>query len=1144
MNNRDIFTIDPSTRKLVNQGVATVNDDTSEDALKVLDYELRTFVCSGQYQKGMEHLLETYLKNIDQPQQPAAWISGFYGSGKSHLVKMLRALWVDMPLNNGTSARNIANLPESVADLFKELTTQAKRHGGLHAASGTLGAGASGSVRLALLSIIFKSVGLPEQYPIARFVMRLKKEGILEQVKNVVEAKGYDWTIELDNFHVAEGIPTALVEVKPNLYSSSATCIEALNNQYPSVKDVSSDEMLKAIKEALSQDGKFPLTLIVLDEVQQYIGEDSQRSIEVQELVEACCKNIGGKLLFIGTGQTAVTGTANLKKLEGRFTIRIELSDADVEAVIREVVLAKKPNAIPEIDQAIKKNMGEISRHLSGTNIGHRQDDMAIFSQDYPILPIRRRFWESLLKVLDGTGTESQLRNQLSMVHKVIQTNLDKPIGHVIPADYLFFDSADKLVQTRVLPRKVHEKTKTWINGSENEKLIARACALVFLINKLTASNKELDIKTTVDILADLMVEDLSQGSSTLRNKLPDLLCKCELLMQVGDEYRIQTEESSAWNDEFLSLRSQLANEPHRIEIERDNRIRNKINDLLKKVSLNQGKAKIPREIKPFFDAKPPSDIEKNVSVWVRDGWSGEENSMLIDARQAGNQSATIFVFIPKRSADDLRHHLIAYKAASTTLERRGVPNNPEGSEARAAMETIKRNAEAKVSELLDEAFNYARVFQGGGSEVQGSDLLKALIEAAENALQRLYPQFGTADHAEWEKVYTYAKKGAPDALKAIGYEGSPSNNNVCKAILSYIAAGKKGMEIRNHFESAPYGWSKDAIHGALQVLLVARFIQAREERGQTIDPSSLDRTAIGKTLFKLESATLFTEQRIQIRKLMQKMGIRFQQGEESLVVPNFLAMVTKLADNAGGNAPMPERPDISLLEEIRLAAAGNEQLLAIFNRREELTAAIETWEQQVKKIAERLPAWEKLQGLLKFANGIEVAKNMQLQAETIETQRFLLNDPNPIQPLLKSIEDALRKELDTQHKKYACELDRRLQELEQDVYWKQLPDEKRMAIQLECDMNPISEISLGTHQQLLAALTQYPLSTWKDRLDALPGRFANARALAAQFLAPKTQTVELPRRTLTTAEEVHDWMNKVNELLKNAVAKGPVVVQ
>jgi len=384
MNNRDIYQKDPATRKLVNEGVASVNDEKTSQALAVLRYELETFVCDGQYEKGMSHILETYLKNIDQAQQPAVWVSGFYGSGKSHLVKMLRALWVDTVFEDGATARGIANLPQGITDNFRELSTQAKRHGGLHAASGTLGAGASGSVRLALLRILFKSAGLPEQYPVARFVMWLKHEGIYDQVRSHVEQNGFDWDEELDNFYVAEGLHDALVQAKPKLFSSPASCVETLNNLYPYVQDVSSDDMLKAIRQALTKDGKFPLTLVVLDEVQQYIGEDSQRSIDVQEAVEACSKNIGGKLLFIGTGQTAVTGTSNLKKLEGRFTIRVELSDADVDAVIRQVILAKKPEAKSPIEQIMQTNLGEISRHLAGTTIGHRQDDIPHFPQDYP----------------------------------------------------------------------------------------------------------------------------------------------------------------------------------------------------------------------------------------------------------------------------------------------------------------------------------------------------------------------------------------------------------------------------------------------------------------------------------------------------------------------------------------------------------------------------------------------------------------------------------------------------------------------------------------------------------------------------------------------------------------------------------------
>ncbi|MDD3545423.1 MAG: BREX system P-loop protein BrxC, partial [Kiritimatiellae bacterium] len=881
MNNRDIYQKDPATRKLVNEGVASVNDEKTSQALAVLRYELETFVCDGQYEKGMSHVLETYLKNIDQAQQPAVWVSGFYGSGKSHLVKMLRALWVDTVFEDGATARGIANLPQGITDNFKELSTQAKRHGGLHAASGTLGAGASGSVRLALLRIIFKSAGLPEQYPVARFVMWLKHEGIYDQVRAHVEQNGFDWDEELDNFYVAEGLHDALVQAKPKLFSSPVSCVETLNNLYPYVQDVSSDDMLKAIRQALTKDGKFPLTLVVLDEVQQYIGEDSQRSIDVQEAVEACSKNIGGKLLFIGTGQTAVTGTSNLKKLEGRFTIRVELSDADVDAVIRQVILAKKPEAKTPIEQIMQTNLGEISRHLAGTTIGHQQDDIAFFPQDYPILPVRRRFWENTLRVLDQTGTDSQLRNQLSMIHKVIQTNLNESLGSVVPADYLYFDSADKLLQSRILPRKVHEKTMSWSKGSDDERLMGRACGLVFLINKLASSNNEIGIRATIDTLADLLVESLSRGSSALRSKLPGLLDKCELLMKVGDEYRIQTEESAAWSDEFLSQRSALSNEAHRIEAERDDRIRKKFGEMVRKLSLTQGGSKVTRDIYPVFDAQLPTDADQRICVWVRDGWSIDENSVRADSRQAGNQSPTVFVFIPKRSADDLRHHLIDYKAASATLDKRGVPNTPEGTEARAAMETTKQTAEGKIRELLEEAFSGARVFQGGGNEILGNDLQEMAIEASSNALQRLYPQFHTADHVGWSKVYEKAQKGAPDALKAIGDEGEPAKNPVCKAILGFIAGGKKGADIRTQFESSPYGWSRDAVDGGLQVLLVAGLIRAQDERGQTLDPKELERKTIGKVMFKVESATVTTAQRIQIRKLLQKVGLSAKQGEE-----------------------------------------------------------------------------------------------------------------------------------------------------------------------------------------------------------------------------------------------------------------------
>lgn len=1145
MKNRDIYRKDPAKQKLVNEGVANVNDDRTSQALRVLRYELETFVCDGQYEKGLSHIFETYLKNIDQAQQPGVWVSGFFGSGKSHLVKMLRALWDDTKFEDGATARGAADLPQGIRDQLKELSTQGKRHGGLHAASGTLGAGASGSVRLALLRIIFKSAGLPEQYGVARFVMWLKREGILDEIRAHVEQSGLDWNEELDNFYVAEGLHNALVQAKPTLFSSVNSCVDTLNNLYPYVTDISNDDMIKSMRQALTTEGKFPLTLVVLDEVQQYIGEDAQRSIEVQEVVESCCKNIGGKLLFIGTGQTAVTGTHNLSKLEGRFTVRVELSDADVDAVVREVILAKKPEAKAPIEKMMETNLGEVSRHLAGTDIGHTQADVPHFPQDYPILPVRRRFWENTLRVLDQTGTDSQLRNQLGMVHNAIKTNLNEPLGHVVPADYLYFDSADKLLQSRKLPRKVHEKTMSWKQGSESERLLARACGLVFLIGKLGGENGEIGIRSTVDTLADLLVEDLSSGSGGLRGKLPGLLDPCELLIKVEDQYRIQTEESAAWNDEFQHQKFALSNEGHRVQEERNDRIRKKLDETMRKHSLTQGVSNVPRDIALVFDAQLPTDAGRRVCVWVRDGWNSDENSVRAEARKAGSQSPTVFVFIPNRSADDLRHHLIEFKAAAATLEKRGVPVGSDGEEARSAMDTIKRSADGKFNELLDEAFSGARVFQGGGNEVSGIDLREAVRQASESALQRLYPQFHTADNIGWPKVYERAGRGAPDALKAVGEEGEPAKNTVCKAILGFIAGGKKGVDIRAGFESPPYGWPRDAVDGGLQVLLVAGLIRAQDERGQNLDPKNLERRNIGKTLFKVESTTVSTPQRIQIRKLLQKNGFSAKQGEELAQVPRFLAKMFELAEQAGGDAPKPAPPDTTQLKEIRLTA-GNEQLLALYNQRDELRARISDWTSLVGRINERWPKWEELKRLAAHAAGLHDAEVILSQVEAIEGQRQLLDNPDPVAPLTANLTQLLREKLNQLDTEYAGRHAAGVKRLAEDGNWGILEQEQKYDLMsgqlLHNAARP--EVNVESTSDVLATLDRYGLSMFTDRMAALPARFDKVAEDAAELCEPAIQFVSVSRGTLKSNDEIDAWAEEAKDKLKIALTKGPVAIR
>jgi len=184
MQTKELFLKDPLTWKLVNEGVSSNNTDD----LDTLRFELASFVCDGEYLNGMRRILQGYRDSFQSPEQKAAWISGFYGSGKSHLAKVLRYLWIDFAFPDGTTARSLAHLPEDITDLLTEISTLGRRHDGLHMAGGTLKAGA-GSVRLRVMGLFFKSVGLPEGYPYAKFLIHLKRDGTFAAFKKTSKTR-------------------------------------------------------------------------------------------------------------------------------------------------------------------------------------------------------------------------------------------------------------------------------------------------------------------------------------------------------------------------------------------------------------------------------------------------------------------------------------------------------------------------------------------------------------------------------------------------------------------------------------------------------------------------------------------------------------------------------------------------------------------------------------------------------------------------------------------------------------------------------------------------------------------------------------------------------------------------------------------
>ncbi len=1151
MLNAEIYVKNPLDNQIANNGVVEVKDDESTQALETLRYELETFVCDGKYAEGMENIIDAFLTNVEQGrEQQGVWVSGFYGSGKSHLVKMLRALWIDYDLKNGTTARGIAQLPQDISDLFKRLSIEGKKHGGLHAASGTLGQGSSDRVRTALLSIVFKSAGLPELYHIARFVMWLKQQQIHDQVQAEVEAAGKEWHSELNNLFMSPVIQKALLNAKPALASDEQELRNLLRAEFKRVDDVTNDQMVEAIKDALSVDGKFPLTLIVLDEVQQYIGNNAERAFQVQEAVETCCKHFKGQLLFVATGQSALSGMAMLNKLMGRFQIPVQLSDTDVESVIRKVILQKKASAMPAVEKVLNENLGEIARHMQGTKIEYTKSDESVMAADYPILPVRRRFWEKVLRIIDTTGVVAQLRSQLKIIHEATKTTANQSLGHVVGGDFIYGQLATNLLQTAVISREVYETIARLKEGSDEEKLQSRILALVFLIGKLpTDAVADSGIRATADIIADLLVEDLSAGSEELRKQVPqqlDQLASAGTVMAMdaggATEYRLQTQESSEWYDTYRQQEAESAGSPQRVVTERDDLLSAQVRTIGGELRLAQGASKEPRKLILNFDQTLPREAHKQLTAWVQNGWNVNEKNLIADARADSNQHGTLYVYVPARNRDELQQAITTIKASEATLHIRGIPSSNPGKDARNAMETRLTEAKKARDRLLKEVFQGVRVFISGGEEIDGNTLKDKLQTGASKALDRIYKQFDIGDEANWGTVVEKARKpGGETALSAINHNDEADKHPVCVQVMRYIGSGKKGRDIRAHFQDAPFGWPQDAVDGALYALLASGNLKAKSAGHQPIEAKSLERKHLTQAHFEVENVTVSIKQKLAVRKLLVD-TVGCNPGDEESKITEFLQYARDLADRAGGDVPRPQKPGLSRIDEIA-GEAGNSRLVKLYDYRDELAIDLKDWQQRAGEIVKRSPNWSRLKDLVSLSRGLVFHDEFSKEANAIENGRRLLDDPDPVSELINQLTDNLRITIQDRFEQYKNAFNEGLIAIESDVNWCKLDSAKQDELLQRRNITAPNQLSLNSADEVIESLEQCGIEQWSDRTAALQAKFESAREEAAQLLMPKAVRAQLPKRTLENDEAIEQWLSDVEKELKEKLKQGPVIV-
>ena len=667
----------------------------------------------------------------------------------------------------------------------------------------------------------------------------------------------------------------------------------------------------------------------------------------------------------------------------------------------------------------------------------------------------------------------------------------------------------------------------------------------MFLIRKLPReAGVDIGVRATAEVLADLLVKDLARDGAALRGQLPKLLdelVSAGTLMKLDDEYSLQTRESSEWEAEFRNRHTKLANDPTRMSSKRAQLLGAAVHDSIGSVKMLHGKCKEPRKLALHFSAEPPQGAAHEIPVWIRDGWGVDEKSVLADARASGPDSPVIHGFVPKSRADALARMVAAQSAAKDTLEYKGVPTTPEGIEARHGMETRLTEAGNSLRALVAEVVDGAKVYQGGGSERLQATLPDKVKEAASASLDRLFYDFKDADDHRWPKVIERARRGAEHPLEALDYSGKTEDHPVCSAVLSFVGSGKKGKEVRAHFSDPPYGWSRDAVDAALISLFGTGHLRATTN-GSPLKPGQLDQAKISGTDFRVESATIDTRQRLKVRKLFTTAGVACKPNEEAAAAGAFLSMLSDLARHAGGEAPLPERPDTSHLLDLQ-SLAGNEQLVGILNRHDELLQNIEDWTNMRDLAEKRLPAYQRLQALARHADGLDAAKEVQPQVEAIGANRSLLAATDPVLDLIKALADGLRAALTEAEKHCAEVFDKESTRLESTESWQTIVQSDRDRILRALSIAMATKGATGTAEEVLESLKRISLEGWRTRTAALPQLFAEARIQADKLVEPKTRHVKLGSATLRTPEEVKAWVAKTEQELLEHLAQGPIVV-
>ncbi|WP_125762723.1 BREX system P-loop protein BrxC [Companilactobacillus hulinensis] len=813
MQIKDVFS-KPINRNI--KGVITIGDDQDAN----IKQELEEYVVTRELETHFRKFFGAYSKSINNDTtNMGVWISGFFGSGKSHFLKILSYLLENREVDGKRAIDYFlddSKIKDQMTINDMELATTVPNDVMLFNID-SKAKDRNKSEKEAILNVFLQVFNEQQGFTGTNFWIADMERKLLEDSPEEYEAfkskfkeiKGTDWIEARNSFAFNLGaIKKTLIEIGYMNEEDASGLIDQVKTVYP----ISVESFAKMINKHIEKQADDYHMVFLVDEVGQYVGDSPNRMLNLQSIVEDLGTYTHGKAWVVVTSQQAIDEvTDNLKgqdfsKIQGRFNTRIAMSSANVDEVIKKRLLAKTEDSKTELEQVYVKDQHSINNILTfdGDVERKRYDSPETFADVYPFVPYQFNLLQDTLTAIRENGSDGKHlangeRSMLAVFQESAQLLENRELDTIVPFS-IFFNGLDQFLDHTHLIVIKHAIDNDVINPNhEDNPFAVQVLETLFMVKYVS------NFDATLNNVVTLMIDSINTDRTELESKVKDAL---RVLMNQ------ELVEKTTHGYEFLTDAEQDISK----QISRKNVDYSEISKaigeyLTKDISRNFVYPKLNKNytfnFDRFVDEQPIGQVNSALSIKLNT-MEGDFNRDEIQLRRISSSpdQPQVIVDFPAEGqyVDDLRQ---ALKIQKYLMDINNQPTD-ERSKRIIDLKSIERNTlNDKARDEIRDALKDTDIYvQGEKYEVSGKDFNKRLEDAQTLLVDEVYRNLSYIDVPEDDRsIINLFKK--TDGMKLDTGENGQALQAVDDQITRMVSGHNRVSlkSILDKFTGIPFGY-------------------------------------------------------------------------------------------------------------------------------------------------------------------------------------------------------------------------------------------------------------------------------------------------------------------------------------------------